>query len=74
MTLAMELKNREEEGLKKGILLGREQGLAQGTSQANQITVRNLLDMHLPIDTIAQIIGQTPQYVQDIIKKSQGTM
>ena len=62
MTLAMELRTREEEGIKKGI--------TQGISQANQITIMNLIDMRMPVDSIARIIGQTPQYVEDVIKQS----
>ena len=62
MTLAMELRAREEEGIKKGI--------TQGISQANQITIMNLIDMRMPVDSIARIIGQTPQYVEDVIKQS----
>lgn len=58
MTLAMELRNREEEGIRKGI------------SQANQITIMNLMDMRMPVDSIARAIGQTPQYVESVIKQS----
>ena len=62
MTLAMELRNREEEGIRKGI--------TQGISQAHQITIMNLMDMRMPVDSIARVIGQTPQYVEDVIKQS----
>ncbi len=58
MTLAMELRTREEKGIKKGI------------SKANQITIMNLMDMRMPVDSIARVIGQTPQYVEDVIKQS----
>ena len=66
MTLAMELRNREEEGIRKGII----QGISQGISQANQITIMNLMDMRMPVDSIARAIGQTPQYVESVIKPS----
>lgn len=71
MTLAMELRKFKEEGIaegrEKGIAEGIEKGIEKGVSKNNQFVIMNMVEMHMPLDTIAKIVGQSPQYVQQVI-------
>ena len=55
MTLAMELRKFKEEGIEEGV------------SKNNQFVIMNMVEMHMPLDTIAKIVGKSPQYVQQVI-------
>ena len=71
MTLAMELRKFKEEGKEEGRVEGRAEGRAEGIvegiSQNNQFVIKKLVGRNMPIDTIAEIVGQSPQYVQQVI-------
>ena len=61
MTLAMELKKFREEGKE------------EGRETTNQLVIMNLVGMHMPVDSIAKAVGQSTQYVQQVIERAQGT-
>ena len=69
MTLAMELRKFKEEGIAQGI----EQGIEQGSEKKEQFIIMNMVGMHMPVDSIAQMVGQTPQYVQHVIDRVQAS-
>ncbi len=67
MKYAMELKEAREEGREEGI----EVGIDRGDTRRSILVIKNLMDMHMPIDVIAKAVDQTPQYVQQIIAGTQ---
>ena len=58
MTLAMELKKFREEGKE------------EGRETTNQLVIMNLVGMHMPVDSIAKAVGQSTQYVQQVIERA----
>ena len=67
----MILKMAKEEGRKEGF----EIGLKKVREEHLQFIIMNMVKMHMPLDTIAKIVGQSPQYVQQVIdkKRAMGT-
>ena len=63
MKYAMELKEAKEEGIEYGI----EVGIEKGDAKRSLSVIRNLIEMHMPVDMIAKAVDQTPQYVQQVI-------
>ena len=59
----MILKMAKEEGRKEGF----EIGLKKVREEHLQFIIMNMVEMHMPLDTIAEIVGQSPQYVQQVI-------
>ena len=69
MTLAMELRKIKEEGREEG----REEVRAEEREKTNQFIIMNLVGMHMPVDLIAKAVGQSPQYVQQVIERAQSS-
>ena len=69
MTLAMELKKFREEGRVEG----REEGRVEERERTNQFVIMNLVGMHMSVDSIAKAVGQSPQYVQQVIERAQSS-
>ncbi len=61
MTLAMEFKRLKAEGIE------------EGGEKKEQFIIMNMVGMHMPVDSIAKMVGQTPQYVQRVIDQAQTT-
>ena len=59
MKYAMELREAREDGI--------EYGIEKGDAKRSLSVIRNLMEMHMPVDMIAKAVDQTPQYVQQVI-------
>ena len=55
MKYAMELKEAREDGFERG------------DTRRSILVIRNLMEMHMPVEVIAKAVDQTPQYVQQVI-------
>ena len=54
------------QGIEQGISQGRSEGIAQGSYQTKLETAKNLLDLGLSIENIAQATGLSKQEVEEI--------
>ncbi len=63
MTIAMELRKFKAEG--------KAEGIEEGSEKKEQFIIMNMVGMHVPVDSIAKMVGQTPQYVQHVIDRAQ---
>lgn len=49
-----------------------EEAREEGREEINRMVILNLLEMHMPVEVIAEVVDQTPQYVRQIIDKMKG--
>ena len=60
-----------EEGRNDGITLGIAQGIVQGSEQAKIETARNLLNMNLSLEQVAQGTGLSLEIVEQLAKEQE---
>ncbi len=63
----MILKKAREEEYREGF----EIGLKMAKEEHLRFVIMNLVNMEKPVDFIAKAVGETPQYVEQVIAKAQ---
>lgn len=64
MTLQRKDREEYEAGIQDGIEQGMEQGIERGRAQGLQTTAVRLSRMHMPVEQIAQAVGESPETVK----------
>ncbi len=63
MTAAQRL---EQQGIKKGIKTGRQEGIRLGEQKAKQEVARSLLKMGLPVQSIIEVTGLSERELAEL--------
>ncbi|WP_289087696.1 hypothetical protein, partial [uncultured Veillonella sp.] len=69
MTYEMELLVRHNDGIREGIAIGREEGLAAGRKENSQKIALSMLEDKASIPLISKYTGLTEQEIHDLAKE-----
>ena len=64
MTLQQKYREEYEAGVQDGIEQGRVQGIERGRHQEKQNTAKKLIQMQMPVEKIAQAVGESVETVE----------
>lgn len=72
MTLQQKYREEYEAGVQDGIEQGIEQGIERGKAQGLQITAVRLFRMQMPVEQIAQAVGEETETVEKWLAEEGG--